>query len=178
MLSRLILALPEAQGGVRSADRAWMLARELAVLMDEAERAELDLPAALRDAADVEHAEHWGVTLRFLEIVTRAWPAWLDEQGLMNPAARQIRLLRAQAEAWESEAPDGPVWVAGATGGIKAVARLLRVVARLDGGMVVLPGLDRDLPDETPGTRSARPHPQAGLRDFAWKGLRGATGTM
>ncbi len=44
VLSALILALPEAQGGVRSADRAWMLARELAALMDEAERAELDLP--------------------------------------------------------------------------------------------------------------------------------------
>src|SRR5208283_1407165 len=27
VLTRLILALPEAQGGVRSADRAWMLAR-------------------------------------------------------------------------------------------------------------------------------------------------------
>ncbi|HEY2133475.1 MAG TPA: double-strand break repair protein AddB [Acetobacteraceae bacterium] len=172
VLSRLILALPEAQGGVRTADRAWMLARELAVLMDEAECAELDLPAALRDAADVEHAQHWDVTLRFLDIVTRAWPAWLDEQGLMNPATRQIRLLRAQAEAWESQAPGEPVWVAGTTGGIKAVARLLRVVARLDGGMVVLPGLDRDLPNETWDALDTA-HPQAGLRELL-KGL-GAT---
>jgi ATP-dependent helicase/nuclease subunit B len=172
VLSRLILALPEAQGGVRSADRAWMLARELAVLMDEAERAELDLPDALRRAADVEHAEHWAVTLRFLEIVTRAWPAWLDEQGLMNPAARQIRLLKAQVDAWETRAPDEPVWVAGTTGGIKAVARLLRVVARLDQGMVVLPGVDRALSDETWDALDDA-HPQSGLRHL----LRGLGAT-
>ena len=41
-LSRLVMALPEAEGGARTADRAWMLARELALLMDEAERAEID----------------------------------------------------------------------------------------------------------------------------------------
>ncbi|MCW3477238.1 double-strand break repair protein AddB, partial [Rhodovastum sp. RN2-1] len=162
-LSRLILALPEARGGVRTADRAWMLAQELAALMDEAERAELDLPEALARAADAEHAEHWRVTLEFLDIVTRAWPAWLAGQGLMNPAERQVRLLKAQAAAWEDQAPDEPVWVAGTTGGIPAVARLLRSVARLPHGLVVLPGLDHTLPDDAWDALDES-HPQAGLR--------------
>ena len=57
-----------AAGGRAAASRGsrrWRLARELAALMDEAERAEIDLPAALERAADAEYAEHWQVTLQF-----------------------------------------------------------------------------------------------------------------
>ena len=162
LLARLILGLPEAQGGVATADRAWPLAQELAALMDEAERAELDLPAALAAANAGSYAEHWEVTLRFLGIVTRAWPDWLAGQGLMNPAARQVALLRGQARAWRDAPPDMPVWAAGSTGGIPAVAALLRVVAGLADGMVVLPGLDLAMP---PAVWEAldRAHPQAAL---------------
>ena len=52
----------------------------------------------------------------------------------MNPAARQVALLDAQAAAWERRRRPSRCWVAGATGGIPAVARLLRVVARLPTG--------------------------------------------
>ena len=74
-LARLILALPESQVGVRAADRAWMLAVELAALMDEAERAAIPLRDALARAAEEQHAEHWQITLQFLGIVTDHWPA-------------------------------------------------------------------------------------------------------
>ena len=162
-LAALVLKLPAALGGAGTADRALALARELAGLMDEAERAELDLPAALEKAAEAAHAEHWQATLRFLEIVTRAWPAWLEENGLVNPAARQVALLRAQARAWEENPPAGPVWVAGTTAGIPAVAGLLKVVAGLPRGQVVLPGLDFDLSGEA-WEALEESHPQAGLR--------------
>ena len=59
-----------AGGAPRTADRAWLLARELATLMDEAERAEIDLAARLPDAADPAYAAHWARTLEFLQIVT------------------------------------------------------------------------------------------------------------
>ncbi len=162
-LSRLVLALPVEQGGAGSADRAWMLARELCTLMDEAERAELDLPAALEGAADAAHAEHWRLTLRFLDIVTRAWPDWLAANGLMNPAARAVELLKAQARAWEDAPPADPVWIAGTTAAIPAVAAMLRAVARLPLGLVVLPGLDTALPDNAWDALDDS-HPQAALR--------------
>ena len=162
VLARLIMQLPEEHGGVRAADRAWALAQELAALMDEAERAELDLPDALGRANQGAYAEHWQVTLRFLAIVTRAWPAWLAERGLMNPAARQVRLLRALARDWEGAPPAMPVWVAGSSGGIPSVAALLRVVGRLPGGQVVLPGLDTDMPEATWDALDCA-HPQATL---------------
>ena len=65
--------------------------------MDEAERAGVDLAGTLPDAADPEFAAHWAKTLKFLHIVTEAWPDWLAENGVMNPAARQVALLDAQA---------------------------------------------------------------------------------
>jgi ATP-dependent helicase/nuclease subunit B len=158
-LSRMILALPVAAGGVRGADQAWKLAQALAALMDEAERAEItDFPGALARAADGALAAHWQVTLRFLDIVTRQWPLWLAANGVINPAARQVRLLRAQARAWQEAPPAAAVWVAGATGGIPAVAALLKVVAGLDRGLVILPGLEDAPPDEVEPS-----HPQAGL---------------
>jgi len=161
-LSALILKLPVEAGGVARADQAWLLAQELARLMDEAERAEIeDFPAALARAADGALAQHWDITLRFLDIVTRQWPLWLDAQGLMNPQARIVRLLHGQALAWQENPPSHPVWVAGATGGIKAVAGLLKVVAGLPMGMVILPGLDLAPPKQVEPS-----HPQAGLLDL------------
>ena len=161
-LAKLILALPEA-AGAKAADGAWMLARELASLMDEAERAERPLHAALQAAAHAEHAAHWEITLRFLNIVTHTWPDYLRDQGLMNPAERQTRLLRRQAEAWTDKPPPYPVWIAGTTGAIPAVARLVAAVARLPDGLVILPGLDFSLSDAAWDKLEAT-HPQAGLQ--------------
>ncbi len=159
-LSRLVLALRGAAGAPQTADRAWLLAGELARLMDEAEREGVDLATALPHAADPDHAAHWAQTLDFLTIVTRAWPDWLATEGVMNPAARQVALLDAQARAWSADPPDEPVWIAGTTGGIPAVARLLRVVAAMPGGCVILPGLDPSIDEAGELPLS---HPQAGL---------------
>ena len=161
-LARLILALHGEGGAPRTADRAWLLARELALLMDEAERAEIDLAERLPDAADPAYAAHWARTLQFLHIVTTAWPEHLAESGLMNPVARQVALLNAQAAAWETNPPDHPVLVAGTTAGIQAVARLLRVVVRLPQGRVLLPAVDTGL-DEANWDALEESHPQFGL---------------
>ena len=162
VLSTLILAMKGEAGAPRTADRAWLLARELASLMDEAERAGIDLAQRLPDAADPEYAEHWAQTLKFLHIVTAIWPAWLAENGVMNPAARQVALLEAQARAWEDDPPSDPVLIAGTTAGIPAVARLLRVVSRMRMGQVVLPQLDLGMDEEAWRGLDAS-HAQAGL---------------
>ncbi len=162
VLSRFILAMNGEAGAPRTADRAWPLADELARLMDEADRAEIDLAGRLPHAADPAFAAHWSRTLEFLRIVTHAWPAWLIENGVINPAARQVALLNAQASAWEACPPDHPVVLAGTTAGIPAVARLARVVARLPMGRVVLPVLDT-LMDEEAWKAIEDSHPQSGL---------------
>ncbi len=146
-LTRMILAMGGEDGAPRTADRAWRLAAELARLMDEAERAEIDLAARLPDATEPEFAAHWARTLEFLRIVTAAWPRWLAEQGLMNPAARLVALLDAQAAAWQRDPPTSRVLLAGVTGAIPSVARLAETVSRLPAGSVLLPALDLGLSD-------------------------------
>ena len=122
----------------------------------------IDLAARLPDAADPEYAAHWAQTLKFLHIVTDIWPDWLAENGVMNPAARQVALLQAQARAWDDDPPDDPVLIAGTTAGIPAVARLLGVVARMRNGQVVLPQLDLGM-DEEAWRELEASHAQAGL---------------
>ena len=163
MLTRLVLAMRGANGAPREADRAWVLAAELASLLDEAARAEVDLAEALPGAVGEAFASHWQVTLEFLSIVTRAWPAWLAEEGFTDIAVRQTRLLDAQTDAWRADPPAAPVIAAGTTGAIPAVGRLLRLVAHLPAGLVVLPGLDRSL-DEASWDALDASHPQASLR--------------
>ncbi len=165
VLANLILRMNGAGGAPATADGAWTLAGELARLMDEADHAEIDLATRLPDAADPAFAAHWARTLEFLSIVTRAWPAWLEENGVMNPAARQVALLHAQAAAWEARAPDHPILIAGPTAGMKSIARLARVVARLPLGRVVLPVLDKEMDDVAWSAMEAS-HPQAGLADL------------
>ncbi len=163
VLTQMILRMNGVNGAPTGADRAWLLARELATLMDEAERAEIDLSRTLPDAADPAFAQHWAETLKFLHIVTAIWPDWLAENGLTNPAARQIALLNAQAEAWQSDPPPHPVLIAGTTAGVRAVARLLSVVARLPKGQVVFPALDMGM-DPAAWDAIEESHPQAGLQ--------------
>ncbi len=161
-LAAMILAMNGNNGAPRNADRAWLLARDLAALMDQAEWAGIDLAERLPDAADPDFAAHWHETLKFLHIVTEFWPAWLSDNGVMNPAARQVALLDAQSAAWQAAPPAHPVLIAGTTAGIPAVARLLRIVARLPLGQVVLPQLDLGMADTTWRELEAS-HAQSGL---------------
>src|SRR5436190_3884538 len=67
--------------------------------------------------------------------------------------------------------PRGPVIAAGSTGSIPATADLLKAVALLDRGAVVLPALDKDLgPDGWnaigEGAAAAHSHPQFGLKQL------------
>ena len=162
-LTRLVLGLKGRHGAPMAADRAWLLAAELARLLDEAHREGVVLGDVLPGLAPESLAAHWADTLHFLQIVTHAWPGWLADNRRIDPADRAVRLLRAQAAAWEAAPPAHPVVVAGTSGGIRAVAELMRVVARLPQGRVVLPGLDLAMPEEVwDGLDDG--HPQAGLR--------------
>ena len=84
------------------------------------------------------------LVLRFLEILPQQWPRILAEEGALDPAERRNRLLEQQAAAWRRSPPRDPVIAAGLIGGIPAMTELLSLVAALDQGAVILPGLDRD----------------------------------
>jgi len=104
--------------------------------------------ARLADLVPQDLAAHWQVVCKFLEILPTRWPQILAAEGALDPAVRRNRLLEHQAAAWRRSPPSDPVIAAGLTGGIPAMTELLSVVAMLDHGAVILPGLDR-LADES-----------------------------
>jgi len=150
MLRREALALRSDEPlGVpaSTADAAW-LAGDLLTLMDEVETEEADW-TELAGLVPEDHARYWQITLDFLKIVQEAWPAHLEELKQMDPKARRSALIRREARRLEQAVLPGPVIVAGVTGSVPATAELLKVVAGLDQGVIVLPGLDRFLDDRS-----------------------------
>ena len=154
------------------ADAVW-LARDLAGLL-EAMETEGRPWEALDDLVGADYAVWWQLTLEFLKIATRFWPERLRELGCADPAAHRNAVLLAEAERLGRDSPSGPVVIAGSTGSIPATAALMKTVAGLDSGAIVLPGLDLQLDEEawamvggSPGDAPFDPaicaHPQYGL---------------
>ncbi|MHB1303735.1 MAG: PD-(D/E)XK nuclease family protein [Acidiphilium sp.] len=164
ILARLILGMGGKDGAPTRLAEALTLADDLALLIDAAAQAEIDLAETLPGIVGPDLAAHWQRTLAFLSIVTRAWPEILAARGALDPVRRQRLLLDAQAAQWQEAAPDHPVWLAGIAAATPTVARLARVVAGLPGGLVVLAGFDSDLPEAAWEALAEEPtHPQAGL---------------
>ena len=166
LLARLIMAAP-ARGGPRATpirlDQAAQLAAELARLLDQVETERKDL-SALETLVPESLAEHWQLTINFLDILRHAWPEILADEGAIDPADRRNRLLDLQRAVWEAAPPTAPIIAAGSTGSIPAAADLMHTIARLPRGAVYLPGLDRGPSDEDWLAIGEDPsHPQYGL---------------
>ncbi|MCO6187983.1 double-strand break repair protein AddB [Rhizobium sp. L1K21] len=128
------------------ADAVW-LAKGLLALIGEVETAELDWSALSNiDAGD--HAVWWQLTLEFLKIASVYWPARLQELGFASPARHRNAVLMVEAERIKRHDHKGPVIVAGSTGSLPATARLIDAIASLEMGAVVLPGLDKTMPED------------------------------
>ena len=163
LLARLVRHWGARSGQAIPGDQAVRLAAELARLIDQTETEGLDF-AGLDRLVPEDYAEHWQRTLRFLRIVTEHWPALQADEGCIGPAARRAALAQEQARQWQAAPPAGAIVAAGSTGSIPATAALLKAVAALPQGMVVLPGLDREADAETWDAILADPaHPQHGL---------------
>ena len=169
LLAQLIHRSPQARlgntgesEGPMPFDQAVRLAAELARLIDQVATERLDF-TRIRDLAPAD-SEYWQLTVRFLDLVQENWPAILEQEGAMDPAARRNLLLERQVALWRRQPPAGPVIAAGSTGSIPASADLIALVAELPRGMVVLPGLDRDADEAAwEAIRTDQGHPQYGL---------------
>ena len=149
-------------GGSTPAQAA-RLAAELARLMDGIETEGISMDA-MSGLVPEGFSEHWQKTLQFLQIVRAWWPQHLAERGFLSPADRRNRLIRAEAARLAAHPPHHPIIVAGVTGSIPASAELMRVVAQLPRGAIVLPGLDQSLDEAGWAAVPNHPeHPQFGL---------------
>ncbi len=165
-LARLVSENADLFGRSIDASGALELADAMAGFLDSVEIEEvpeggrLDRLAAL---AQGDLARHWQVSADFLAIALQAWPARLEALGVIDLAARRVKLLRRLSEVWTERPPAGPLIAAGSTGTAPANADLLGVIAGLAGGAVVLPGVDLELAD-TAWDEVGEQHPQGAMK--------------
>lgn len=176
VLSRLVAGWASSDAGKRAFSapptpgEILSMAESLGTLIDDLateERSATDIRAIV-PAMAAELGEYWQQTLNFLEIALQFWPAHLDARGRADAAQLRGERLDRQAQAAAALFGDRPVIVAGSTGSIAATARLLKAIAGLGRGAIVLPGLDTSM---TPAEHAAlldpatnpHGHPQYGL---------------
>lgn len=127
--------------------RAQALATALAKLLDEATLREVSL-AGLENLVPQELAQHWGISLEWLRVITQQWPQMLSKRGQTDAAAARQEILNGYGKLWQRKPPAHPIVAAGSTGSLPATRRLLKTITSLPRGMVVLPALDTAMPDE------------------------------
>lgn len=95
-----------------------------------------------------DQSAHWRRSSTAFLKVWAYWQAELSARGEVDAPTRRNRLLDQTARAWTQSPPTQAIVAVGVTSASPAIARLLRVVAGLPQGAVILPDLDLALDDE------------------------------
>lgn len=164
-LTRLVMAFYAANGTDLPAVSCLSAARELARLLDQAALSGDVAWGKLENLVpQAELAIHWQQSLAFLKIITDQWPAKLEDAKQMDPYARRFAAAAAMVEAWQQKPPETPVIIAGSTGATPASRLLMQAAMTLPKGMIVFPGLDLELYEQTLQYVGDTPsHPQHAL---------------
>ncbi|AWW74543.1 double-strand break repair protein AddB [Erythrobacter sp. KY5] len=141
------------------------LASEIARTMDRLlvegkEPEDLTSDAVLDMLGDL--SGHWQDSLRLFARVQARWRSRLEETGHVDAATRRNLLFDRATKRWRAAPPGTPLIAAGVTSASPALARMLRAIAHLPNGAVILPDLDLKLPDEAwdeLGRAGATPEP-------------------
>ena len=162
-LGQLVQGLLQQDETLAPQGAAFDLAASLSDLMDEMQ-AEGVTPGRIARLDMDRHAEYWQNTQSFLSIIA----PFFAHDGAADPAARQRIAADWLADLWSSAPPPGPVIVAGSTGSRGPTFRLMRAVAGLAQGALVLPGFDDAMPQSAwsamPDALTAEDHPQFRIR--------------
>lgn len=126
---------------------AMRLARALGHVLDQLHIEQI-APSRLREIDAGELSSHWQKALDQLAVILIRWPEELGRIGQIDLADRRNRQLEAVAARWKQSPPQGFVIAAGISTTAPAIAALLKVVAYLPSGQVVLAGLDQHMPVE------------------------------
>lgn len=159
-LARLVRALL-SRTGIAPETSAFGLADSLGHLLDELGGAGAD-PARLGKLDAAGHAEHWQRALAFLDIAA----SYAAAEGPATGDARLRAAVGLVAARWAVVPPRHPILIAGSTGSRAPMRELMRAVAALPQGAVILPGVDPYLPQEVWERLGpdAADHPQHGFR--------------
>lgn len=143
---RLLAILPLVQDGLgrmfqRSSSFADSLrfARALLKVFDSLQYGSITRPDLAALAQSGDFADHWQRILQFLDIALTYWPEKLRELRASDPVAYRIAHIDAMTARFEAQPPQRPIVAAGTTGTIPAVRALLKRLAALPQGCLLLP---------------------------------------
>jgi ATP-dependent helicase/nuclease subunit B len=143
------------------------LATSLLKLLTQIETEENDF-SKLGEAFDADLSEHRNVILSLIGLLKVEFPKKLAAYNLMSPTERRNRLIRLEAKRISDGAVKGPIIAAGSTGTIPATRALLKAISQHSQGAVILPGLDRDIDEET-WNEITPEHPQHSLKTLTFE---------
>ena len=146
------------------------LATSLAELIDQFHDSGANpdrMDSALTQEISDKAALHWQDTLSFVDLVRKAWPAIRkqDEAGRLDPRARQRAVIEELVSKWTTEQPESPIIAAASTGSVGSTASLMAAIARLPGGVIVLPGFDCQV-DPSIWQSSGADHPMGPFKNL------------
>lgn len=147
LLARLVEDEARLLGRAVTGAEAVRLAGDLARTLDQLLIEDVPLSKLRGFDPGAGLTEHWQRSLALFGAVLDRWPDELARIGRIDLADRRARLLERLAARWREASPVGFVCAAGITTAVPAIAAVLKVVAGLPDGTVVLPGLDRAMPD-------------------------------
>ncbi|MEO1488821.1 MAG: double-strand break repair protein AddB, partial [Pseudomonadota bacterium] len=105
---------------------------------------------------------HWQNSIRLFARVQARWLIRLSELGQVDAATRRNLLFDRARQRWRAQSPQTPIIAAGVTSASPALARMLRTIADLPQGAVILPDLDLMMSDaawEELGRAGSAPEP-------------------
>ena len=140
-LIQLITSLLDQQPGLAPRTALYDLADSLAKLMDEMEGEGVS-PDIIDNLDISDQSGHWERIRTFLNIVRH----FTEGRGAAGGEARQRQVVQRTTDAWQKSPPQHPILLAGSTGSRGTTQLLMRAVARLPQGAVILPGYDFDMP--------------------------------
>ena len=141
MLTNLISKLHPDAG----LEQNMQLAKALMKLMDQVYTEDLDLSLLPKLVEEAELAENWKITTKFLDILSDNWPDILTQNNYIDEIDRRNRLLNTLNNYWQNTPPNYPIIAAGSTASIPATAKLLQTISNLPKGVLIIPGLDKQI---------------------------------
>ena len=161
-----------------SAAESLRLARKLAEMIDELEIEQIDFERLKALEAVTDLSEHWRSAYGQISAILPVYREELASRKLLGPAERRNLLLGRLEQRLRESPPTSPLIAAGITTSAIAVSNLLRRIARLPNGSVILPGVDLNMPEAdwdalrppksedgvSKPSRNAEVHPQFHLR--------------
>ncbi len=141
-LAALIKPILQNHPELAAQSSLFALTDSLAALLDEMQGEGVGLdPIEALDVADM--SGHWQNAKTLIE-AAHTYVTRVDEG--MDNEARQRALVMSLIETWQADPPSGPIVLAGSTGSRGTTFELMKAIATLDQGAVILPGFDRDMP--------------------------------